>query len=118
MLACMFQGSIQKYLIERSRVRDRGGGWVPRSTAEVRFNNGVKRMVMYAECNLITLMSCEVGYVRAVWYGGSTIQLRCKNVSCIRSYYGTLVGHRFFIIDCTHFISWLYTAALRRGTTL
>ena len=65
---------------------------------------------MYAECNLITLMSCEVGYARAAWYGGSMIQLRCKNVPCIRSYYGTLVGHGFFIIDCTHFISWLYTA--------
>ena len=47
---------------------------------------------MYAERNLITLTSCEVGYVRAAWYGGSTIQLRCKNVPCIRSYYGTPAG--------------------------
>ena len=87
-------------------------------TVEVRFNYGVKRTVMYAERNLITLMSCEVGYTHAAWYGGSTIQLRCKNVPCIRSYYGTLVGHGFFIIDRTHFISWLYTAARRHGTAL
>ena len=33
-------------------------------------------MVMYAERNLITLMSCEVDYVHVAWYGGSTIQLR------------------------------------------
>ena len=26
---------------------------------------------MYAERNLVTLMICEVGYVCAVWYGGS-----------------------------------------------
>ena len=50
----------------------------PRSTAEVRFNYSVKWMVMYAERNFITLTSCEVGYVCAVWYGGSMIQLRCK----------------------------------------
>ena len=62
----------------------------PRSKAGVRFNYGVKRMVMYAECNLITLTSCEVGYVHVAWYGGSTIQLRCKNVPCIRSYYYTV----------------------------
>ena len=66
------------------------------SRVELRFNYGVKRMVMYAERNLITLTSCEVGYVHASWYGGSTIQLRCKNVPCIRSYYSTLVGHGFF----------------------
>ena len=33
---------------------------------------------MYVERNLITLTSCEVDYVRAAWYGGSMIQLRCK----------------------------------------
>ena len=38
----------------------------------------VSIMVMYAERNLITLMSCEVGYVRAAWYGGSTINYGVK----------------------------------------
>ena len=42
-----------------------------RSTAEVRFNYGVKWMVMYTERNLTTLTSCEVGYARAAWYGAA-----------------------------------------------
>ena len=67
------QGSIQKYLIDRAEqsARPGGGGGGGRSLLNIKkshmfttianvvrrkydFNYGVKRMVMYAECNLIT----------------------------------------------------------------
>ena len=54
---------------------------------------------MYAERNLITLTSCEVGYARAAWYGGRTIQLQC-------------------VYDRTTVRLFLYTSARRRGTAL
>ena len=81
-------------------------------------------MIGYAERNLITLTSRELAkWATHALRGTAEVRFNYGKMYSVYDrtsvlHCGTLVGCGFFIIDRTHFISRLYTAAPRRGTAL